>query len=187
MAQAGAVLGGRYVLDEHVGDGGYGKVWRATDTALAKPVAVKLLHPRYTQRARRWPGSGLRRASGTAGARATGTPRATEITSTAVGVGERHQRDGARRRPWLRAGGQRDDGPEAERRVECSFPVVPSAHALARLVQGGQGTARMRSQPAHDLVARVEVEERGEIRFLPVPEQQARRPQQFHPGRYPAT
>jgi len=50
MAQAGAALGERYVLDEHVGDGGYGEVWRATDTALSRPVAVKLLHPRYTQR-----------------------------------------------------------------------------------------------------------------------------------------
>ena len=50
MTLAGAVLGGRYVLEEKVGNGGYGEVWRATDTALSKPVAVKLLHPHYTQR-----------------------------------------------------------------------------------------------------------------------------------------
>jgi tRNA A-37 threonylcarbamoyl transferase component Bud32 len=50
MAQAGTVLGGRYVLDDQIGSGGYGEVWRATDTVLARPVAVKLLHPRYTQR-----------------------------------------------------------------------------------------------------------------------------------------
>ena len=50
MALAGTVLGGRYVLDEHIGNGGYGEVWRATDIVLARPVAVKLLHPRYTQR-----------------------------------------------------------------------------------------------------------------------------------------
>jgi serine/threonine-protein kinase len=50
MALAGAVLGGRYALDEHIGDGGYGEVWHATDTVLSRPVAVKLLHPRYTQR-----------------------------------------------------------------------------------------------------------------------------------------
>jgi hypothetical protein len=50
MALAGSVLGGRYVLDEHIGDGGYGEVWRATDTVLSRPVAVKLLHPRYAQR-----------------------------------------------------------------------------------------------------------------------------------------
>jgi hypothetical protein len=50
MALDGAVLGGRYVLDEQIGDGGYGEVWRATDTVLCRPVAVKLLHPRYTQR-----------------------------------------------------------------------------------------------------------------------------------------
>ena len=50
MALAGVVLGGRYALEEHIGDGGYGEVWRATDTVLSRPVAVKLLHPRYTQR-----------------------------------------------------------------------------------------------------------------------------------------
>ena len=50
MALAGAVLGGRYVLDEQIGSGGYGEVWRATDTVLCRPVAVKLLHPRYTRR-----------------------------------------------------------------------------------------------------------------------------------------
>jgi eukaryotic-like serine/threonine-protein kinase len=50
MAQAGTVLGGRYVLDEHIGNGGYGEVWRATDTVLSRPVAVKLLHPRYARR-----------------------------------------------------------------------------------------------------------------------------------------
>ena len=50
MALAGVVLGGRYALEEHIGDGGYGEVWRATDTVLSRPVAVKLLHPRYAQR-----------------------------------------------------------------------------------------------------------------------------------------
>ena len=50
MALAGTVLGGRYVLDDQIGNGGYGEVWRATDAVLARPVAVKLLHPRYTQR-----------------------------------------------------------------------------------------------------------------------------------------
>ena len=50
MALAGAVLGGRYVLDEQIGSGGYGEVWRAANTVLSRPVAVKLLHPRYTQR-----------------------------------------------------------------------------------------------------------------------------------------
>ena len=49
MALGGAVLGGRYVLDELIGSGGYGEVWRATDTVLSRPVAVKLLHPRYTR------------------------------------------------------------------------------------------------------------------------------------------
>ena len=50
MTPAGAVLGGRYALDEQIGNGGYGEVWRATDTVLSRPVAIKLLHPRYAQR-----------------------------------------------------------------------------------------------------------------------------------------
>jgi eukaryotic-like serine/threonine-protein kinase len=50
MALAGAVLGGRYVLDQQIGAGGYSEVWHATDTVLLRPVAVKLLHPRYVGR-----------------------------------------------------------------------------------------------------------------------------------------
>jgi serine/threonine-protein kinase len=47
MAQAGAVLGGRYVLEEQIGNGGYGHVWRAADTVLSRSVAIKLLHVRH--------------------------------------------------------------------------------------------------------------------------------------------
>jgi len=50
MAWAGAVLGGRYVLDQQIGSGGYSEVWHATDTVLLRPVAVKLLHPRHSGR-----------------------------------------------------------------------------------------------------------------------------------------
>jgi len=49
MTLAGTVLGGRYELDEQVGKGGYGEVWRATDTVLSRAVAIKLLHPGYAQ------------------------------------------------------------------------------------------------------------------------------------------
>jgi eukaryotic-like serine/threonine-protein kinase len=45
MTLAGAVLDGRYELDEQVGAGGYGEVWRAVDSVLSRPVAVKLLYP----------------------------------------------------------------------------------------------------------------------------------------------
>jgi eukaryotic-like serine/threonine-protein kinase len=51
MALAGTVLGGRYELAEQIGIGGYCEVWRATDTALSRPVAVKLLHPGYAGKA----------------------------------------------------------------------------------------------------------------------------------------
>src|SRR5580658_6950816 len=47
MTLATALLAGRYVLDEPIGAGGYCEVWRATDTVLARQVAVKLLHAGY--------------------------------------------------------------------------------------------------------------------------------------------
>nr|WP_221443248.1 serine/threonine-protein kinase [Nocardiopsis algeriensis] len=41
----GTVLSDRYRLEEQIGSGGMGSVWKATDTLLNRPVAVKLLHP----------------------------------------------------------------------------------------------------------------------------------------------
>jgi eukaryotic-like serine/threonine-protein kinase len=49
MVLAGNLLAGRYQLHEPVGTGWFSAVWRATDAALARPVAVKLLHPAYAQ------------------------------------------------------------------------------------------------------------------------------------------
>jgi serine/threonine-protein kinase len=43
---AGDLLDGRYRLDGPIAAGGMGDVWRATDTVLARVVAVKVLHPR---------------------------------------------------------------------------------------------------------------------------------------------
>lgn len=40
---AGTTLGGRYVLNSLIAVGGMGEVWRAEDTELTRPVAVKLL------------------------------------------------------------------------------------------------------------------------------------------------
>jgi serine/threonine protein kinase len=49
MVLAGNLLAGRYQLDEPIGTGWFSEVWRATDVALSRPVAVKLLHPAYAQ------------------------------------------------------------------------------------------------------------------------------------------
>jgi serine/threonine-protein kinase len=37
-----ATIGGRYRLEGLIAEGGFGQVWRATDTALLRPVAVKV-------------------------------------------------------------------------------------------------------------------------------------------------
>jgi len=49
MGLAGNFLAGRYRLNEPIGSGGFSEVWRATDSVLSRPVAVKLLHPGYAQ------------------------------------------------------------------------------------------------------------------------------------------
>ena len=41
-ARPGDVLGGRYQLEELIGEGGMGSVWRATDRTLERSVAVKV-------------------------------------------------------------------------------------------------------------------------------------------------
>jgi serine/threonine-protein kinase len=47
------VLGGRYRLEGLIAAGGFGQVWRATDTALLRPVAVKLTTLNCVDEARR--------------------------------------------------------------------------------------------------------------------------------------
>ena len=49
MADSGAhLLDGRYRLESRIAAGGFGEVWRAADTVLARPVAIKLLHAGLT-------------------------------------------------------------------------------------------------------------------------------------------
>ena len=51
MASTVTLLAGRYRLDESIGAGGYCQVWRATDTVLSRPVAIKLLRAGYAHQA----------------------------------------------------------------------------------------------------------------------------------------
>jgi serine/threonine-protein kinase len=45
LPKPGDVLAGRYVVRERIGEGGMGIVYRAEQPALARTVAIKLLHP----------------------------------------------------------------------------------------------------------------------------------------------
>lgn len=45
--EPGLRVGGRYVLTDHVADGGMGEVWKADDDVLGREVAVKLLRREY--------------------------------------------------------------------------------------------------------------------------------------------
>ncbi|WP_328460073.1 serine/threonine-protein kinase [Actinoplanes sp. NBC_00393] len=47
MPFPGEMLGDRYRLDDRIAAGGMGEVWRATDTVLGRPVAVKTLLAGY--------------------------------------------------------------------------------------------------------------------------------------------
>ncbi|MFO7533736.1 MAG: protein kinase [Candidatus Limnocylindrales bacterium] len=47
MAELGALLGGRYRLDQVLGQGGMATIFGATDDKLGRPVAVKVLRPEY--------------------------------------------------------------------------------------------------------------------------------------------
>jgi len=57
--ERGTTIGGRYRLEEPIAAGGMATVWRATDSVLTRPVAVKVLHahlaadPEFVARFRR--------------------------------------------------------------------------------------------------------------------------------------
>ena len=67
MPVLGESIGGRYRLEAVIGRGGMSTVYRALDTVLERPVAIKLMHPAWRPTptsssafaARRawWPGS----------------------------------------------------------------------------------------------------------------------------------
>ena len=47
MSDFRTMLAGRYRLHSRIAEGGMGEVWRAVDTVLDRPVAVKLLRTEY--------------------------------------------------------------------------------------------------------------------------------------------
>lgn len=49
LLSRGDVLAGRYRLEERVGVGSYGTVWRATDELSQEALALKVLHPEYAR------------------------------------------------------------------------------------------------------------------------------------------
>jgi eukaryotic-like serine/threonine-protein kinase len=48
-----STIGGRYHLERLIAEGGFGQVWRATDTALQRPVAIKVTTLECVSEARR--------------------------------------------------------------------------------------------------------------------------------------
>ncbi len=44
MGIIGTLIGGRYRLDAEIGRGGMSTVYRAFDTVLERPVAIKMMH-----------------------------------------------------------------------------------------------------------------------------------------------
>lgn len=47
LALPGTILDGKYRLDEKIGEGGFGIVFRSTHLALNRPIAVKVFKPRH--------------------------------------------------------------------------------------------------------------------------------------------
>ena len=54
MLRIGHVVGGRYRLDQHLGDGGSGAVWAATHLLTREPVALKFLRKPGEEQSRRF-------------------------------------------------------------------------------------------------------------------------------------
>src|SRR6188472_4742633 len=75
------LVGDRYRLDEHIGNGGMAEVWRATDSRTGETVAVKRLHPRLAQD----PTSRARFAREVEAARAVDHPSAVRVLDAGDG------------------------------------------------------------------------------------------------------
>ncbi len=52
--EKGHVVFGKYMLEEKIGKGGMGEVWRVENLPLQKEAALKLIDPKYAQDAKGW-------------------------------------------------------------------------------------------------------------------------------------
>ena len=52
--EKGQVVFGKYLLEEKIGEGGMGQVWRVENIPLQREVALKLINPKYAQNEKGW-------------------------------------------------------------------------------------------------------------------------------------
>lgn len=132
----GTVLAGRFRIEQMLGIGGMGVVYRATDTALEVPVAIKLLRPELAQR----PQAFERFRQELLLARQVSSPRVVRIHDLAQHEGQ-----------WL-IGMDYIDGEGLDRRLDRDGKLpIDEALRIARQLAEGLSAAHARGVVHRDL------------------------------------